>query len=144
MTDNLCIHVPLNLKRRGGRKLILLPEEAATRHGPSQNRFDETLMNGIAKAWRWQALYERGNYASLDAFAEKNRLNKSYSARIMRLNLLAPDIRQKIMEGRQPKGLKLADLMNAFPPLWEEQRKIFGFAPDIPDVQAVSKAKNKR
>lgn len=139
MMDNLCIHVPLNLKRRGGRKLILFPEEAAMMHGPSQSRFDETLMNGIAKAWRWQALYERGNYASLDAFAEKNRLNKSYAARIMRLNLLAPDIRQKIMEGHQPKGLKLADLMDAFPPLWEEQRKILGFAPDTSVSPAVSK-----
>jgi hypothetical protein len=138
--DNLCIHVPLNLKRRGGRKLIILPQDAAMAHASSpQNRFDETLMNGIAKAWRWQALYERGKYSSLDAFAERHRLNKSYAARIMRLNLLAPDIRLQIMEGRQPKGMKLADLMDAFPPLWEEQRKIFGFAPDTPPVASVCK-----
>lgn len=140
MTDHLCIHVPLKLKRRGGRKLIILPQDAAIAQlPPSQSRFDETLMNGIAKAWRWQALYERGNYASLDAFAEKHKLNKSYAARIMRLNLLAPDIRQKIMEGRQPKGLKLADLMDAFPPLWEEQRQILGFIPDTSNAPAVSK-----
>jgi len=138
--DNLCIHVPLNLKRRGGRKLIILPQDAAMAHASlPQNRFDETLMNGIAKAWRWQALYERGKYPSLDAFAERHRLNKSYAARIMRLNLLAPDIRLQIMEGRQPKGMKLADLMDAFPPLWEEQRKIFGFAPDTPPVASVCK-----
>jgi len=138
--DNLCIHVPLNLKRRGGRKLIILPQDAAMAHASlPQNRFDETLMNGIAKAWRWQALYERGKYPSLDAFAERHRLNKSYAARIMRLNLLAPDIRLQIMEGRQPKGMKLADLMDAFPPLWEEQRKIFGFGPDTPPVASVCK-----
>lgn len=138
--DNLCIHVPLNLKRRGGRKLIILPQDAAMAHASlPQNRFDETLMNGIAKAWRWQALYERGKYPSLDAFAERHRLNKSYAARIMRLNLLAPDIRLQIMEGRQPKGMKLADLMDAFPSLWEEQRKIFGFSPDTPPVASVCK-----
>ena len=138
--DNLCIHVPLNLKRRGGRKLIILPQDAAMAHASlPQNRFDETLMNGIAKAWRWQALYERGKYPSLDAFAERHRLNKSYAARIMRLNLLAPDIRLQIMEGRQPKGMKLADLMDAFPPLWEEQRKIFGFSPDTPPLASVCK-----
>lgn len=140
MTDHLCIHVPLKLKRHGGRKLVILPQDAATAQlPPSQSRFDDTLMNGIAKAWRWQALYERGNYTSLDAFAEKHKLNKSYAARIMRLNLLAPDIRQKIMEGRQPKGLKLADLMDAFPPLWEEQRQILGFIPDTSNAPAVSK-----
>jgi hypothetical protein len=132
MTDHLCIHVPLKLKRHGGRKLVILPEDAAMAQlPPSQSRFDETLMNGIAKAWRWQALYERGQHPSLDAFAEKHGLNKSYAARVMRLNLLAPDIRLRIMTGKQPRGLKLADLMNPFPPLWEEQRKIFGFTPTV-------------
>jgi len=131
MMENPCIHVPLNLKRRGGRKLIILPQDAATAHVPApQSDFDETLMNGIAKAWRWQALYERGKHPSFDAFAERHSLNKCYAARIMRLNLLAPDIRQQIMIGKQPRGLKLADLMSPFPLLWDEQRNVFGFTPD--------------
>lgn len=139
MNDDLCIHVPLTIKRRGGRRLIILPEEAANAPHMPQHHFDDTLMNGIAKAWRWQALYERGKYPSLDAFAEKHNLNKSYAARIMRLNLLAPDIRLAILTGKQPKGLKLADLMNPFPPLWEEQRRMFGFTPDSSAVGPVCK-----
>lgn len=137
MNDDLCIHVPLTIRRRGGRRLIILPEEAANAPHMPQHHFDDTLMNGIAKAWRWQALYERGQYPSLDAFAEKHGLNKSYAARVMRLNLLAPDIRLRIMTGKQPRGLKLADLMNPFPPLWEKQRKTFGFDPDSSTVGSV-------
>lgn len=137
MSDDLCIHVPLTIKRRGGRRLIILPDEAANALHMPHHHFDDTLMNGIAKAWRWQALYERGQYPSLDAFAEKHGLNKSYAARVMRLNLLAPDILITIMTGRQPKGLKLVDLMNPFPPLWEEQRKIFGFDPDSSTIGSV-------
>lgn len=65
------------------------------------------LLNAIAKAHRWQMLYERGGFTSLDAFAEKYGINVSYVARILRLNLLAP-----------------------FPALWSEQREKFGFQSD--------------
>ena len=123
--DALRIHVPVTFKRRGGRKLIMLPEGSPIT--AMSARQDATLINGIAKAWRWEVLYERGRFASLDAFSEKYKINKSYAARVMRLNLLAPDIRMAIMDGTQPKGLKLADLMPPFPAEWQEQRKIFGF-----------------
>lgn len=65
------------------------------------------LLNAIAKAHRWQMLYERGGFTSLDAFAEKYGINVSYVARILRLNLLAP-----------------------FPALWSEQREKFSFPSD--------------
>ena len=125
--SDLRIHVPMQLKRRGNRKLIILPGEQ-TASAYHSVHLDQTLMNGIAKAWRWQALCERGGFRSLDAFAEKHKLNKSYAARVMRLNLLAPDVRLAIMEGRQPKGVKLADLMKPFPACWIEQRNMFGFS----------------
>ena len=129
--SSLRIHVPMQLKRRGGRKLIVLPPNA-NQHQKAAARRDMTLVNGIAKAYHWQAIYERGKYASLAYFFEKHGLNKSYAARVMRLNLLAPDIRMSILDGLQPKGLNLIDLMRPFPPEWQEQRKVFGFAPDGP------------
>ncbi len=88
------------------------------------------LLNAIAKAHRWQVLYERGGFTALDAFAEKYGINVSYAARILRLNLLAPDIREAILHGRQSRTLKLADLLAPFPALWTEQREKFGFPPD--------------
>lgn len=118
------IHVPIKFKRKGIRKLIIFPE-----HVPAQSssRHDATLMNGIAKAWRWQALYERGGFSSLESFADKYKINKSYAARVMRLNMLAPDIRMAIMDGTQPKGLRLADLLHPLSEDWQKQRKKFGF-----------------
>ena len=124
--SSLRIHVPMQLKRRGGRKLIVLPPNA-NQHQKAAARRDMTLVNGIAKAYHWQAICERGRYASLAYFFEKHGLNKSYAARVMRLNLLAPDIRMSILDGLQPKGLSLMDLMRPFPPEWQEQRKVFGF-----------------
>lgn len=126
ITDStIRIHVPIKLKRKGGRKLILSPDAAAPVVSLAQQ--DAALMNGIAKAWRWRVLYERGEFSCLNDFADKYRINKSYAARVMRLNVLAPDIRLAIMEGRQPRGLQLADLLHPFPEDWREQREKFGF-----------------
>jgi hypothetical protein len=41
----------------------------------------------------------------------------------MRLALLAPDIVEAILDGRQPKGLRLAELLGNGPVVWEEQRQ---------------------
>lgn len=132
------ITVPVTFRRRGGRKLIIAPEGAQV--AKPTVRPDDTLIHGIAKAHRWQSMYERGKFPSLDAFAEKHRLNKSYAARVMRLNLLAPDIREAILDGRQPKGLKLAELMKPFSAEWHLQRDAFGFEqPDRTSHLPVSK-----
>lgn len=132
------ITVPVSFRRRGGRKIIIAPE--GVKPEKPAVRPDDTLIHGIAKAHRWQMMYERGGFASLDAFAEKYHLNKSYAARVMRLNLLAPDIREAILDGRQPKGLKLAELMKPFPAEWHLQRDAFGFAqPDRTSRFPVSK-----
>jgi len=43
-------------------------------------------------------------------------------SRILRLTLLAPDIVEAILDGRQPAELQLADLLEGFPLEWAEQR----------------------
>lgn len=125
----ITVSVPVNFRRKGCRKLILLPDTLSSQN-PVTAAPDTTLLNAIAKAHRWQVLYERGGFTSLDAFAEKYGINVSYAARILRLNLLAPDIREAILHGRQPRTLKLADLLAPFPALWTEQREKFGFPSD--------------
>lgn len=125
ITDStIRILVPIKLKRKGYRKLVISPDSAPAL---ATARQDATLMNGIAKAWRWQALYDRGDFSCLGDFAEKHKINKSYAARIMRLNILAPDIRMAIMDGTQPKDLQLANLLHPFPEDWQAQRRKFGF-----------------
>jgi hypothetical protein len=42
---------------------------------------------------------------------------------MMRLTLLAPDIVEAILEGRQPKAMQLEELTDAIPSEWERQRK---------------------
>jgi hypothetical protein len=46
----------------------------------------------------------------------------AYVCRLLPLTCLAPDIVEAILVGRQPKGLKLAEMLGNGPLAWEEQR----------------------
>lgn len=53
--------------------------------------------------------------------------NLTYLSRILRLTLLAPDIIEAILNGRQHNGLKLAIVLRHIPLTWEEPRRDFGW-----------------
>jgi hypothetical protein len=50
------------------------------------------------------------------------RISRSYICRVLRLTLLAPDIVERILDGRPTAGL--AQLLTPFPVQWEPQRKV--------------------
>src|SRR5512132_3506221 len=68
---------------------------------------DETLIRALARAHRWQRLFEKGTYRSVAEIADAEGVTRSFVNRMMRLTLLAPDIVEAILEGRRPKGLLL-------------------------------------
>jgi hypothetical protein len=43
-------------------------------------------------------------------------------SRVLRLTLIAPDIVEAVLAGRQPPGLQLEDLLKPFPAEWDRQR----------------------
>jgi hypothetical protein len=55
--------------------------------------------------------------------AEAEKMTKSFVNRLLRLTLLAPDIQEAILDGHQPKGIQLEDLMRGVAGEWEEQRR---------------------
>jgi hypothetical protein len=50
------------------------------------------------------------------------------SAGVLPLTCLAADVVEAILDGRQPKGLRLADVLGNGPLGWEEQRRIYSIA----------------
>ena len=79
----------------------------------------------IARAFRWRDMLESGEYATIREIAAAENINESYVGRVMRLTLLAPDLVEVILDGRQPVSLQLEALMRRFPPNWGEQYNIF-------------------
>ena len=121
--DTLTVRVPLTLRRHGGRKLVIVPEGEGIPERPRATP-DDTLLKALARAHRWKRMLESGQVRSLNELAEVEKINPSYLSRIYRLTLLAPDIVEAILDGRQPRTLQLADLMEDMPVDWERQREI--------------------
>ena len=48
--------------------------------------------------------------------------SSAFVCRILPLTCLAPDLVEAILDGRQPKGLRLAELLGNGPAVWREQR----------------------
>jgi hypothetical protein len=119
--QTVTVRVPMALHRRGGRKLVLAPATQAT----GLPRVDGTLIKALARAYRWKRLIESGRYSSVADLAAVEGVNQSYLCRVLRLNLLAPDIVKSILDGRQPAQLRLDKLLKPFPVEWERQTLSF-------------------
>ena len=118
--DTLTIRIPMRLQRRGGRKLIVTPEGAAA-PAPKPRR-DETLVRALVRAHRWRRRIESGSAKSITDVAEQEGVTDAYVCRLLPLTCLAPDIVEAILDGRQPKGLRLAEMLGNGPAGWEDQR----------------------
>ena len=115
----LTVRVPLAArKQRGGRKLTIAPASATNR---GYSAPDTTLVKAVARAFRWRRMLEAGRFATIDELAKAETINSSYVSRVLRLTLLAPDIVEAILDGRQPEGMTLPGLMQPFPVEWREQ-----------------------
>jgi hypothetical protein len=122
--DTLTIRIPIRLQRRGGRKLIMTPEGSAA---PARKpRRDETLVKALVRAHRWRRRIESGQAKSITDLAEQERIAVAYVCRLLPLTCLAPDIVEAVLDGRQPKGFRLAEMLGNGPLAWEEQRASWG------------------
>lgn len=119
----LTVRVPLAIKKRGGRKLIVAPDGAPWT--PPRARINNTMIKAIARAYRWKRLLENGQYASIAELAAVEKINESYVCRVLRFTLLAPDIIEAVLDGSQPPELQMDKLMKPFPVVWGEQRAQF-------------------
>ncbi len=114
--DTVTIHVPFRLVKRGGRKEMQLPEGAT-----QSQRTDSTLVKALARAFRWKRMLESGEYATIAELAEREGIAPSYMTRVLRLTLLAPDIVEAILDGKQGPEVTLAQGLEPFPLAWQLQ-----------------------
>ena len=119
----MVIVIPMQFKRRGGRKEIIVPRNAknvspAVADNPAVQK---PLAVAVARAHRWQALLDQGRYASMNDLADAAGLDRSYVRRIVNLTLLSPDLVRAILAGTEPSGLSISQLMAGVPERWEEQ-----------------------
>ena len=119
--STISVFLPMAWRRRGGRKVIVAPPGCDDWAPPP--KIDRALVKALARAHRWQRLLESGAYGTLAEMADAERISRSYVSRIMRLTLLAPDIVERILDGRPT--VSLPQLLKPFPVEWKTQRRRF-------------------
>ena len=120
--ETFCVHVPFRIRMRGGRKVIEMPDGAS----PPRQTVDNTLVKALARAFRWKRMLESGEFTTIAELADHEKIVSSYLTRILRLTLLAPEIVEGIVGGRQGVEVTLAGLTERIPAAWEEQRTCAG------------------
>jgi hypothetical protein len=69
------------------------------------------LIKALVRAHRWRRKTESGQANSITDLAEQEGVTDAYVCRLLPLTCLAPDIVKAILDGRQPKGLRLAEML---------------------------------
>lgn len=124
--STIVISVPVNFTNKFGRRYMIAPSTEDDAPFTPPPRKDDALLKALARAHKWSQWLETGKVKKLDQLAADNDINPSYVSRIIRLNLLAPDIKEMILDGRQPRTLKLTEMLKPFPDDWQAQRRHFG------------------
>jgi hypothetical protein len=125
MATSITVRVPLAIRRRPGRKTVVSPEGAQAA-APGRTRADPALVKALARAFRYQRLLDEGRYASISEMAAAERIERGYLGSLLRLTLLAPDIVEAILDGRQSGEVTLPRLLEPIPASWAEQSTELG------------------
>ena len=115
--ETMTLHVPFRVVKRGGRKEMHLPDGVQP-----DRKADNTLVKALARAFRWKRMLESGEFATIAELAEREGIATSYMTRVLRLTLLAPDIVEAILDGKQGPEVTLARVLEGFPVEWAKQR----------------------
>jgi hypothetical protein len=120
----LTVSIPVSFRNHRAGKQIVTPD--GSEWTPSA-RIDSALVQAIVRAHRWRELLESGQHGTAADLAKAEKVNDSYLSRVLRLTLLAPDIVEAILDGRQPRSFEVSTVMRPLPFDWDQQRAALGF-----------------
>jgi hypothetical protein len=87
-------------------------------------RVDNAMVKALARVFRWQRMLDEGVCATTEELANRERVNRGYMSRVLRLTLLVPEIVEAILDGRHPEGVRLEDLLAGVPVEWGGQGEL--------------------
>jgi hypothetical protein len=116
----LTLSVPIQIKRRSGRKLVTLPNGETALARPWDTAATP-LQLALARGHSWLAMLESGEAKSLREIAAREGIDSSYVSRMVNMTTLAPKIIAAILDETLPDNIILFDLAVDPPALWGEQ-----------------------
>lgn len=121
--ERVTVHIPMTLRKSCGHRRIIAPEIIETVEETPSNKPPTKLAIAVAKAHQWQRWLDESRYRDVNELSNALNLDWSYVHRLLRLTLLAPDIVDAIINGREPEGLTLSTLRGSLPLAWVKQRE---------------------
>ena len=115
---NVKVTIPMSFRNCAGRKRIVTPDGEQIPSDP--------LVISFARAFRWQSLIDEGRFANVYELSQAAGKDYAYVARVLRLNLLAPEIVHAVLNGRLPNGIGVETLRQTLSVLWSDQKKQLG------------------
>ena len=120
----LTVSIPYAVRKHRSGKQIVTPD--GSEWAPTA-RIDNALVQAVVRAHRWRELLETDHCGTAADLAKAEKFNNSYLNRMLRLTLLAPDIVESIVDGRQPRSFELETLLQPIPLCCDPQRQSLGF-----------------
>ena len=121
--DGLTIRIPIQLRNRGGERIIEAPDGMMT---TGAARPDRALIKAVVRAYAWREALEQGTASSTADLAKRAGCHVRYVRNLIKLGFLAPDFVEAIIAGK-PIPLNLAGLIAVDLTLsWSRQKSIFG------------------
>ncbi len=122
--DEYRLDLPVKFRRRGVEMKLVIADKRERPPAP-----DPHLIAAIAQGRQWFAQIRDGDVRSVRDLGDLHGVNQGDVSRILRLGLLAPDIVEAILSGRQPIELTAKRLkrIRNLPVSWAEQRLNLGF-----------------
>jgi site-specific DNA recombinase len=121
----LLLTLPVRPILRGGRTWFVTPDG---RLGSAKAQVEPALIKALWRAHGELKRMKAGPLTPMDELTQAEGVPDSYLRRYSPLAFLAPDIQRAILDGRQPAGLTLEQLLNQDLPLaWADQRESLGF-----------------
>jgi ParB-like chromosome segregation protein Spo0J len=114
----LTVQIPFSVRPHRAGKQIVTPDGNTWTRPP---RVDSALVKAMVRAHRWREMLESGRHGTAADLSRAEGVTKSYLSRILRLTLLAPEIVEAVLDGKQPRELDLKVLLKPFPLTWEDQ-----------------------
>jgi hypothetical protein len=127
--DVISIKIPFHATQRGGRKEMRLPASAPVRSSANC----DTSLKALARAFRWKRMLDTAEVSTVNDLAAKERIARSYVARILRLTTLAPAILDAVVA--RELNFELDALLDATTAAaWVEQQRLLqtGYGPSHP------------
>ena len=94
--------------------MIFAPQALDGEVPDSPPEVQTAVVQALGRAFSWSEAMERGAFRSVSDLARNLDVDNAYVVRILKLTTLAPDIIEAILNGEEPAGLSLAQLIRAF------------------------------